>query len=717
MRATSYGGQSEHLSPGGGGSNKNFGIFLGKIKDNVDPEGLGRLKVWISQISNANEDNEESWISVRYCPLFAGAGDTSSESTANNSTKYPETNQSYGIWMVPPDKNVQVICAFINGEVHQGIWWACLPADGHTHAIPAVASGSTHDGKVLPVAERNRYNTSDAQEENRPEHPQADRLKAQGLDKDLKRGHTNAGPFRNAKEHPGKAYGVLTPGQHQFLMDDGPDGHSGQIRLRTNSGNSIIMDNNCGFIYVINAAGTAWVQLDAKGNIDMYAAGDFSVNAEGSINLRAGNNINMDAGASLNAVAATNMNIEACQVFSATGTTGMKLTSGTNMNILGDSQVKVSGGRIDLNGPPADRASLPETNSLVSNTIVGKSVAGRVPEAEPYGGHGCRNEGEQPTTAPGSAGVPGNDISPAEESYKDEKPAPAQTNAIDCIPEISEIRMSDEGFALMKSREAYRGMMYSDYLGYSVGYGTRIDIFGPNNPASKLDPNIKQALLAGPSEAEARLAGRQIVDRHITPLISSTLKKEISGAGKPVCITQSQVDALIMAAFGNPTAAKKMAVDLVESGKNSADGKPTNEDIAKIWANAPYSNDSKNRDSEAKYAMTGTPNPDMRSATQDQLLKNGVKSDEAAIKNNKATNPQNDWSGSLGGGPAGTSRQQAAYGKPSTIQQGQWERSCYLNTGNVPYGSSLTVDQLRAKYGAPHIGGNSPPGVPDKAPA
>ena len=46
----------------------------------------------------------------------------------------------------------------------------------------------------------------------------------------------------------------------------------------------------------------------------------------------------------------------------------------------------------------------------------------------------------------------------------------------------------------------------------------------------------------------------------------------------------------------------------INSGANSADGKPTNEDIAKIWANSPYSNSADNRNSEARYAMTGKPN-------------------------------------------------------------------------------------------------------------
>jgi hypothetical protein len=702
MRVNSSGG-----SPAGTGStsdsNKHFGIFLGKIKENTDPEGLGRLRVWIPQLSTAREDDASSWYTVRYCPPFAGASNTADESQANNATAYEQTNQGYGFWAVPPHKNVNVICAFINGESHQGIWWSCLPHDGHTHSIPAVASGSTHNGKVKPLSERNRYNTKDPQKENRPEHLLSDILSKQGLENDLRRGHSNAGPFRDKDKHPGLAYGFLTPGQHQFVLDDGEKGNGGQIRLRTNSGNTMIMDNDEGFIYFINANGSAWMQLDKEGNVDIYAAGDISFAAEKSINLHAGNNINIEAAANINAVATNNIQMEACQVFNATGTTGMKLTSNQNMNVYADSQFKATALRIDLNGPTADIADKPQENSLVTNTTVGKSIAGRVPEAEPYGGHVSRTGGEQITTPPGRVAQDDNlgnpQITPDPKSYED-LPPPTTADAIDCVADFSASRLSETGFEKMMSREAYRGMQYSDYQGYSIGYGTRIDIFGPQNSASKLDSQIKNALLAGPSEVEARTASRQIVDRHVAPGVISTLKKE--SAGKKVCITQAQVDALIIAAYGNPSSANSMATQLVAAAAKQPDGKPTNSDIAGIWANASYSNSSTQRNSEARYAMTGSGNPDDANKSAASRMTAGVKSDTNAVINNKARNPQNGaWRTADGNGPSTGTKVEAAYTAPTPRQFGQYERSTWLNTGKVPQGSRLTEQQLKDKYGSP----------------
>jgi hypothetical protein len=86
------------------------------------------------------------------------------------------------------------------------------------------------------------------------------------------------------------------------------------------------------------------------------------------------------------------------------------------------------------------------------------------------------------------------------------------------------------------------------------------------------------------------------------------------------------------------------------------------------------------------------------------------------MKNNNVPIPATDeWKGNLGNGAQTGARVQTAYGKPTSQHQGQWERSNYLNTGTVPYGSQLTLSQLADKYGQPHTGGNVPPGMPDKS--
>lgn len=636
-------------------SGKQFGIFVGKVKDVVDPSGLGRLRVWISQLSSTKEDDPGGWFTMRYCPPFAGATDTKKESTAKDSTIFPETNQSFGFWMVPPTKNVHVICGFINGDTKQGIWWAMLPHDGHTHALPAVASGSTHDGQVKPVAERNRFNTVDKQEENRPEHPSSFRLSRQGLDKDLRRGQVNSGPFRAKDQHPGLAYGILTPGQHSFMLDDGDDGVSGAIRLRTFTGHQIVMHEEGGFIHIINAKGTAWIELDEEGNIDFYGAGDFSVHAEKNINLRAGNNINIDANNNINGVGRKNVRLEACETMNITGTNGVKITSQLNMDIRSAANLKQTAQRIDLNGPEALTADLPEEHFLVSNQYVGLSVASRVPEHEPWAGHGKITGGENITLPVGvsdpTLGTP--DVTPAEESYSEAKPETEEEKALAeaCVPteDLDSLVLSESGFDLLVSRMNYRGVKYADGNGYSVGYGTRLDIYGPNSPTSKLDAGLKLALASGPSESEARLILRQIIDRHVTPGVRSGLKQKI--AGQPICVTQAMFDSLVIAAYSSPTTSDVMSELLVESATNNATGKPLPADVAKIWANSGYVETSNQRNADAQYVLTGSVPSSFKPNTAEKALTEGTRADQMAVLKNRASNPAYPWNSKDGNGP------------------------------------------------------------------
>jgi hypothetical protein len=150
----------------------------------------------------------------------------------------------------------------------------------------------------------------------------------------------------------------------------------------------------------------------------------------------------------------------------------------------------------------------------------------------------------------------------------------------------------------------------------------------------------------------------------------------------------------------------------VASGARSADGKPLNADVAQIWANSKYSNNANQRNNEAAYAMTGKVNGDSKSGDPVKQMNAGIKADEAAVRNNKARNPDTAWSSALGNGPRTGVKKDASYTKPTAQQAGQWERSYYLNTGNGPSNSNLTTAQLRDKYGAPHIGSNYPPGAP-----
>jgi lysozyme len=71
------------------------------------------------------------------------------------------------------------------------------------------------------------------------------------------------------------------------------------VQIATKSGAQVRLDETNGFVYLINRDGTAWVELDKKGNINIFGATNISMRAQKDINLRADRNINIEAGQNL----------------------------------------------------------------------------------------------------------------------------------------------------------------------------------------------------------------------------------------------------------------------------------------------------------------------------------------------------------------------------------------------------------------------------------
>jgi lysozyme len=123
----------------------------------------------------------------------------------------------------------------------------------------------------------------------------ADQLKVQGLDQDAARGITTAGARRDQPINA--AFGILTPGGSQFVMDDNLD--EKYIRLRTQQGTQILINDTEGFIYMISRDGNSWMELGVNGAINIYGASDISVRSQGTLNLHADLDVNIEAGRSI----------------------------------------------------------------------------------------------------------------------------------------------------------------------------------------------------------------------------------------------------------------------------------------------------------------------------------------------------------------------------------------------------------------------------------
>ena len=260
---------------------------------------------------------------------------------------FGDVSHTYGMWAVPPDIGVEVICVFVAGDPMRGYWIACVNSNLSRYMLPGLAGSRNIDtsgasanvlasyspGNVAPVVEFNQnipqnitnpnfYNTP------KPIHEtQYAVLKSQGLEQDLTRGTISSSSQR---ETPSQVFGISTPGRptndraddptyvskltagtltedyyrvksrkggHQFVMDDGSVlGVDQLVRLRTAAGHQILMHDTEETIYISHAKGNSWVELTKDGSINIYSKAGFNLRSEGNVNIHSDQNINLNAG-------------------------------------------------------------------------------------------------------------------------------------------------------------------------------------------------------------------------------------------------------------------------------------------------------------------------------------------------------------------------------------------------------------------------------------
>jgi hypothetical protein len=331
-------------------SNKNLnlskgsGPYIGTVMGPVDDNFMGKLMVWVPDVSNTDQQDIKGWVPCSYASPFYGITNLVNPDDPADVTN---TSQSYGMWFVPPDVGVQVLVVFANNDPSKGFWVACIPSQLQNHMIPGIAhrGATTKSAPTLePVTEYNKNklkgpatpNTTTANPDVTPSHLlQQTVLDTQGLSGDQARGVTTSSARR---ETPSNVYGISTPGPvvkrknstpgtgidyntvtgrkggHQFVMDDGDlEGHNQLIRIRSSNGGQVLINDSIGAIYVINQQGTAWIEMTNGGRIDVYGKDAISLHSETDINLTADNNINMLASNSFNLVSPS-INLEGVDI-------------------------------------------------------------------------------------------------------------------------------------------------------------------------------------------------------------------------------------------------------------------------------------------------------------------------------------------------------------------------------------------------------------------
>ena len=368
------------------------GLYIGKVIKITDDRYENYIYVEIIGEKHIDDpfktEDQENYVRCRRAMPYGGSYQAS------------DHTKTYGMSTHPPAPGSEVLVAFVeNTEV--GIIVGVLPDTGRNASYPDHATGYI-EGENNTVGAQYDYRVNQNQTKNeRKRHELAGAIAKQGLGVDGVRGLSSSSARR---ESPSNVFGFNTPTGHSFVMDDGtransdqcftPDknreqGQSNLVRLRSAGGAQMLFNDTAGIVYVINQAGNSWVQLSADGKIDIYSSGDISMHTENDLNFHVGGDFALDAD-SINLKA---RGTEGCKFETATGEFNLhsnkdiKLTTDLNLHLKAAGNSRTTAALIDLNGPSASSATKTTNNNISVNRTVKQSITGRVPEAEPWGGH------------------------------------------------------------------------------------------------------------------------------------------------------------------------------------------------------------------------------------------------------------------------------------------------------------------------------------------
>ncbi len=441
-------------------------MTIGRVIDTNDPQQMGRIRVFCP----AYGDKEEMTIgNIPWAMYVSPLGGIVNSGTRGH-TKSPATGPvAYGMWNIPK-LGSYVLVGTIDGDKSKRFYAGCIQPQYMTHTMPhgrydwdnSDSTGNpdgpldTNEDPIEPLYSNFQQHFGG---NTNPE------WKTRGADMQVA-GITNLhvqskfdSPGTTVADHnwgqsttvqsedgstrtiDGIGYGIdqqrpgdvyddtggynydsliyswTTPGFHSISMDDRHDNN--RVRIRTTSGHQIIMDDTNERMYVSTAGGETWIEIDAVGNIDIYASKNVSTHAGGDINFTAGKAFRVQAedihlqtsndfrinSSNDTSIIANNIRAEATtDVFLQSGFTmhlksldetfiesaepmhiktgsTLHLQSGSQMNLKTDSGdiVAQASANIHLNGPSANAA-----DSADAAEALFAYAPSRVPDHEPW---------------------------------------------------------------------------------------------------------------------------------------------------------------------------------------------------------------------------------------------------------------------------------------------------------------------------------------------
>lgn len=296
--------------------NKNFGMVLGIVRDNDDPQQMGRLKVYIPSIDSKFYKTED----LPWCIYVTPFGGVIRDMKVGREETEVSNISTYGMWSVPKN-GAQVLCGFIEGNTQMRFWMGCVyPAELNRSLPQALNDPDTKelkteihdqdDGDQDPLKEKLESTNIDPLMSNLKEAglgPDDDNFKTRGWErsvaypsKDKDKPDTDGYATKpgGGSEKDSQIFSFTTPGRHFITMSDVPD-HC-RVRIKTTEGHQIILDDTNERIYISTAKGRNYVEIDEDGRIFIYAKDEINIRSEDDINIKSEKNINIKAKQKIN---------------------------------------------------------------------------------------------------------------------------------------------------------------------------------------------------------------------------------------------------------------------------------------------------------------------------------------------------------------------------------------------------------------------------------
>ena len=359
-------------------------IYLGVVMDATDVQRMGRLRVWIPEISGeAGRLDESKWFTVSYASPFAGASTWTR--LVPDSDRWQDSQQAYGFWAVPVDVGNEVLVAFIGGDPGRGVWFGCLWQQFMNHSVPGPSRGPTLQPleesceEEPPTVEYNR-SLPEGEEPpvgpyyGDPARPRFDPLHEglwrQGLYGDHLRGNARESARRDPYPN---VFGFTSPRGHSIVIDDGipetdeegrpvydgtqrliREGSAEYIRFRTRSGTQILISDTDGFVYIITREGNSWIEISddgiftyTRGNYDMRVQGDFNLRVDGDFRLEVGGETQIRSTGDMKIHGESRIDIASLGVSDCAGEPGVRIFSDEDVHVRAARDIALTSGRFN----------------------------------------------------------------------------------------------------------------------------------------------------------------------------------------------------------------------------------------------------------------------------------------------------------------------------------------------------------------------------------